>query len=89
MTPERREEIVVSLIAAFNQSSISEQFEFKTATEADLIEWHSSLGRDIRNNYGLWENDWEPELVDGVDYSPNHPDAISMSIINEVWRRVQ
>jgi len=27
--------------------------------------------------------------VEGVDVSNEHPDAISMEVIREVWRRVQ
>jgi hypothetical protein len=50
-------------------------------TREELIRLHHSLGRDIRNEYGLWNRKWTPELKDGVDYSPNHPDAISMTII--------
>lgn len=60
----------------------------ETAFE-DLIQFHRTVGRDIRNKYKLWEYQWEPLVGDdGVDYSPNHPDAISMRIIEHVWRRV-
>jgi len=48
---------------------------------------HHGFGTWIRNHYKLWELKWEPELRDGVDYSPNHPDAISMTIIKEVWKK--
>lgn len=89
MTPERREAIIQELVEAFNGSPIGEQFEFKHAKESELIDWHHTLGRTIRNEYGLWEHDWVPMIVEGVDMSPSHPDAISMSIIEEVWRRVQ
>lgn len=27
-------------------------------------------------------------MVDGVDYHPQHPDEVSMDIIEEVWRKV-
>jgi hypothetical protein len=50
------------------------------------------IGRSIRNEYGLWEPDhpltqhWHqnPEcrnIVDGIDYSEDHPDAVSAEII--------
>lgn len=42
---------------------------------------HHTLGRHLRNHAGLWEHSWEPELIEGVDHSPNHPDAISMKVI--------
>lgn len=53
----------------------------KEMKEEELISTHHSLGRFIRNTYKLWECQWEPDLVDGVDHSPYHPDAISMTII--------
>lgn len=55
--------------------------------EYDLHLYHHSVGRWIRNHYNLWSEEWVPELKDGVDYSPNHPDARSMRIITDVWKR--
>jgi hypothetical protein len=51
----------------------------------DLIGLHHSLGRHIRNEYGLWKHTWEPELRNGVDYSPNHPDSISQRLIEQLF----
>lgn len=45
------------------------------------------LGMWIRNKYNLWTIPWEPELKDGIDYSPYHPDSVSMTIIKEVWKK--
>jgi len=55
--------------------------------ENELYRHHHGMGQWIRNNYKLWETTWKPELRDQVDYSPNHPDAISMTIIKEVWKK--
>ena len=52
-----------------------------------LTQYHNSLGCFIRNKYNLWEIEWEPELRDGIDYSPFHPDQISFTIIEELWKR--
>lgn len=52
-----------------------------------LLSYHHSLGTYIRNKYKLWGNQWEPVLIDHVDHSPYHPDNISMTIIEEVWKR--
>ena len=82
------DKIVEEVIEWYNETPIKLQFDFKTANKKELAEYHYTLGRDIRNHFGLWEKDWVPELVDGVDCSPNHPDQISMNIIEEVWRRV-
>lgn len=44
---------------------------------------HLSLGMHLRNHANLWQDAWEPELIDGVDCSPNHPDAISSKVIRD------
>lgn len=49
----------------------------------EAISMHSTLGRHLRNHANLWQNTWEPELVDGVDHSPSHPDAISARVIRD------
>lgn len=69
--------------------NLDEFKEFKTEfleTDFDrLVKYHSSFGRAIRNKYKLWARSWEPVLKDGYDVSPNHPDALSMKIIENVW----
>lgn len=42
---------------------------------------HNTLGRWIRNEFKLWEQKWEPEIKDGVDHSPYHPDNLSFAAI--------
>jgi hypothetical protein len=44
---------------------------------------HLGLGMHIRNHAALWTYPWEPELIDGVDHSPNHPDAVSSKVIKD------
>lgn len=63
---------------------------FTTIYDGDTLhQYHHTLGRRIRNKYKLWEWPWEPELRNGVDYSSMHPDQVSMTIIEEVWKRGQ
>lgn len=50
-----------------------------------LFQYNTILGRSIRNEFKLWETEWEPQIKDGVDYSPMHPDAISLTVIERVW----
>ena len=52
-----------------------------------LIQYHDTLGRWIRNEYRLWSIPWTPDIRDGVDYSPFHPDSVSRIIIEEVWKK--
>ena len=89
MKQERFEEIVETVLGWFIRASEPSRQSFKQSTKENLIRYHHSLGREIRNEFGLWAEQWEPKLVDGVDMSEDHPDAISQRIIIEVWRRVQ
>lgn len=84
-----KEEIILEVLEWFDESSLDEQNRFKNCEFDSLYEYHHSLGRSIRNQFKLWDNPWTPELVDGVDCSLNHPDAVSMSIIEEVWKRIK
>lgn len=84
-----RNEIVEEVIGWFEQSPEVAQEEFLECSEDDLIMYHSSLGRAIRNEFNLWQVDWAPMVnEDGVDISPAHPDSRSMFIIKDVWRRL-
>ena len=89
MNQERFEEIVTTVVGWFNEASEQARISFKDTPEDKLIRYHHSLGQDIRNEFGLWSDKWEPKIVEGVDMSEDHPDAISQKIIVEVWRRVQ
>jgi hypothetical protein len=71
----------------------------KALPENDLPMLHVSWGRGIRNGCGLWDPEhpltthWhkfpnERDLRDGVDYSVDHPDAVSMSIMKLVYAKV-
>lgn len=66
----------------------------KNLDKDDLITLHHSLGQDIRNTYKLWSRNWIPskhEVVNGIliDVSPDHPDQLSMTIIEELWKDLQ
>ena len=52
--------------------------------EEDLIAYHHSWGRNIRNRYNLWQN---PEALE--DIGEAHPDDASSVIIQAVWQRLQ
>lgn len=71
----------------------------KNLPEAELGLLHHSWGRAIRNDFGLWQPDhpltkrWhehpeEHDLRNGVDYSLDHPDSVSMEIMKVVWKKV-
>lgn len=80
------EQIVDDIIAT--KLSANDFAFLKSFQKENLIALHHSFGRSIRNTYDLWQRDWVPEIEDGIDVSPNHPDAVSMRIIETVWERI-
>lgn len=86
-----REEIVQDLInELLNNTDREDRDLFINTNPNNLYAFHSTLGKQVRNEYGLWQREWTPVINNnGVDTSPNHPDNLSMSIIEEVWARVQ
>jgi hypothetical protein len=89
MTQRLFDQIVDEVHAELMKAPQEERDQFVLAEYGKnrLIDYHHRLGRYIRNTYSLWTFDWEPELIDGVDHSPFHPDNISMEIIKKVWER--
>ncbi|MNI53199.1 hypothetical protein D3C73_1080210 [compost metagenome] len=53
------------------------------------VAMHSSLGRHLRNYAEMWKIPHVPQLIDGVDHSPDHPDAISGRVIKDFQAVVQ
>ncbi|MDX9668708.1 hypothetical protein QMK49_00365 [Pseudomonas sp. P8_250] len=47
------------------------------------IRMHNSLGMHLRNHANMWEFPWTPEIRGGIDFSKDHPDAISMRVIED------
>ena len=83
---EQKEHIKKEVLKWLNAAPKDNQIAFKTCPFDKLIQYHSTLGRSIRNIFGLWENKWVPQLEDGIDVSPDHPDFISQRIIEDVWK---
>ena len=52
-----------------------------------LHDWHHTLGLYIRNRFRLWDYEWKVKIIDGFDDSPEHPDAVSMAVIEELWKQ--
>jgi hypothetical protein len=83
------DDIVAEVSDWLQKESTEVLSEFLNTKEKDLISYHTSLGRKIRNEFKLWELNWTPEIVDGVDISQDHPDAISMRVIETIWNKFQ
>jgi hypothetical protein len=81
---------MVDEVFSWLEGEPQENFDVFVDTRKDeLFKYHHTLGRSIRNTFELWSIEWVPELIGGVDYSPNHPDQISMRVIEEVWNRAR
>lgn len=82
------DDIVGDLISGMSKGDVT---SFLEVPRHDLHVFHHSLGRYIRNRYSLWgdspltkswrDNPNDRDMKDGIDYSDDHPDAISMAII--------
>ncbi|WP_407305803.1 hypothetical protein [Acinetobacter sp.] len=70
----------------------------KTTAASELPRFHLNWGMWIRNTYKLWAPDhpltvkWhqfpdQRNIVDGIDMSANHPDAISMRVMEGVHKK--
>lgn len=82
------EECAKEVLTWFENSAEKDKVLFKQTDISQVISYHNTLGRSIRNHFSLWENEWEPEIVDGIDISEDHPDAVSMKIIKRVHEMV-
>lgn len=82
------DEMVVLVEGWFHRGSATDQQKFMNTPREKLAVYHSSLGRSIRNEFKLWETEWKPEIINGVDHSPQHPDQISMRVIENVWDKL-
>ena len=60
----------------------------KCHAKDDLIWFHNNIGRNIRNDIGLWENKEIIELFT-TEKNISHPDDISVYILEEIWDEIQ
>ena len=61
----------------------SDQVEFMNLPREKIITTHNTLGRWIRNNWGLWTEG--PLYKHMIDRGFRHPDDMSGTIIKEYW----
>jgi hypothetical protein len=73
----------------FHKDTDENKKMFLETPKEKLISYHTTLGRSIRNEFKLWDREWKPDVRNGVDYSPDHPDQISMRVIHGVWERLR
>lgn len=84
------QELVFNITAWFSDEAPDDFLEeFLKCPRESLHKYHNTVGREIRNKFGLWQHKWEPQLVNGVDCSEEHPDALSMRALQLVWDNAQ
>ncbi len=72
-----------------NELSVDDKKYILNLSKDDLIKLHHTLGRHIRNKFNLWNYKWNPEIVNGIDISKQHPDEISMNIIEIIYEQLK
>ncbi len=61
--------------------------EVKDTKKGDLIKFHSSLGRQIRNRFLLWDGNIKLAEDMGLPKG-THADEVSQLIIEALWKRL-
>ena len=85
------EKLAASVVTDWYNLSQKERDDsgFLETEYVDLIKYHNSFGQAVRNNFDLWQNSWNPEIVDGADVSPQHPDNLSMNALRLAWKTIK
>ena len=84
------EDMVTESVVLYNKETTEHlKKEFLDTPKKNLVRYHTTLGKEIRNRFKLWDTNWKPDIRDGVDCSPDHPDQISMRVVQAVWDRLQ
>lgn len=79
--------VVDDMVESLRSNPEAVQSWLDIENRSDLIQGHHTVGRYIRNHYGLWL-EGNP-FVDPTDSEGDkHPDAVSMWIIEQVWDRL-
>lgn len=79
------EDQIVDLILA--DMSESEFLMLRQMKKPQLIRFHHTVGRYIRNEYRLWDIR-NPYTETEHETSPSHPDQTSQRIIEKIWERI-
>ena len=82
-------EMVKTVLKWFNNSPIRQQEEFRNTDFDNLVVFMHTLGQQIINYFSLWSYKWDKKIVDDIDESTEHPEAVTLRIIEKVWREVK
>lgn len=81
--PKTVEEAVKILLAKLPSEYLQ---HLARASEDSLAEYHLTLGMTIRNEMGLWGDNFE--LIESLGYGV-HPDDVSAVIVQALWDELQ
>ena len=81
------EDMVQELLADLNEE---QRNQLRSMQKGELAGLHFSYGMYIRNHFRLWDYEFVPMIDErGVDVAPDHPDALSMKVIESLWLELQ
>jgi len=83
MIPTNLDECFTELLRELSDEDIT---EIKSGSEKDLSIWHHSLGRWMRNNWGLWQGSDLAKWFNSIGI--HHADDMSGIIITSFWRHL-
>lgn len=78
--PKTLDGAVINILSLMDDESKN---KVRQMAKNDLIKFHHSWGRGIRNSFGLWKGNKELIVSSCGQYC--HPDEASMKIIEAVW----
>jgi hypothetical protein len=84
--PKTMDEAIEMLLSTLSEKELQ---DIKNTPENELYILHFTLGGYIRNKLGLWGKNRElARSISNLDFLID-PDGISMTIIEELWKRLQ
>ena len=78
------EEILNKICSEMHQTNKN---YIKQVKEEDLIQFHSTLGRQIRNRFLLWDTDFDLLIDMGLPLD-TCADGVSQKIIEALWKKL-
>jgi len=83
MIPTNLDECFIELLQELTDEDIT---EIKAGSEKDLSIWHHSLGRWMRNHWGLWKDSDLAKWFNSIGI--HHADDMSGIILASFWRHL-
>lgn len=89
MTPQKFERMVLYVLALFEFVDPVATQRFTECPKSKLFMNYRALQLSVIDKYDLWDETWNPVMVEGCDLSPDHPHELSLRAIEQAWERMQ